>query len=171
MSGSVCESTACLLQLGIAGDGSSPFPAPKTTSMRNTFNLATRVSGSRVALIAVTLIVLPSFTLSGRDRLTASGVELSAPVGVDEAAAQAVGVAPVRAAAPAVATLSPANWNQTTLGSVDPKVFELALSATRCAVKSGAVENPATLTVIDYSKPSTEHPPLGLRPAQSRADV
>jgi L,D-transpeptidase-like protein len=123
--------------------------------MRNTSNLATRLSGSRVALIAVSLIVLPSFTISGRDRLTASGVDFSTPVGVDEAAAEAVGVAPERAAAPAVATTSPANWNQTTLGSVDPKVFALALSATHCAVKSGAVENPATLTVIDYSKPST----------------
>ena len=33
---------------------------------------------------------------------------------------------------------------------------ELALAATRCAAKSGAVDHPSTLTVIDYSKPSTE---------------
>jgi hypothetical protein len=123
--------------------------------MQNTFKLATRVSASRIALLVVTLIVLPSFTFSGGDRLTASGAERSTPVGAAAASAQAVGVAPERAAVPAVATLSPANWDQTTLGSVDPEVFELALSATRCAVKSGAVASPATLTVIDYSKPST----------------
>ena len=32
----------------------------------------------------------------------------------------------------------------------------MALNAASCAVKTGAVEAPATLTVIDYSKPSTE---------------
>jgi hypothetical protein len=35
-------------------------------------------------------------------------------------------------------------------------VFELALGASRCAIKNGAVDKPSTLTVIDYSKPSTE---------------
>jgi hypothetical protein len=123
--------------------------------MRNTFNRATGVSVSRVALMAVTLTVLPSLTISARDRVTASDADRSAPVGANTALARAVEAAPSRAAGPAVATLSPGNWNQTTLGSVDPKVFELALGATRCAVKSGAVHNPATLTVIDYSKPST----------------
>ena len=32
----------------------------------------------------------------------------------------------------------------------------MALSAAKCAVRSGAVADPATLTVIDYSRPSTE---------------
>jgi hypothetical protein len=35
-------------------------------------------------------------------------------------------------------------------------VFDLALGAASCAVKSGAVKEPSTLTVIDYSKPSSE---------------
>jgi L,D-transpeptidase catalytic domain len=47
-------------------------------------------------------------------------------------------------------------WSSTTLGSLDPEVFDLAMRATTCAVKSGDVPNPSTLTVIDYSKPSTE---------------
>ena len=35
-------------------------------------------------------------------------------------------------------------------------VVEMAFGAASCAVRAGAVSNPETLTVIDYSKPSTE---------------
>jgi hypothetical protein len=41
------------------------------------------------------------------------------------------------------------------LGSIDTDVFDLALGAASCAVRTGAVERPRTLTVIDYSKAST----------------
>jgi hypothetical protein len=47
-------------------------------------------------------------------------------------------------------------WASGSLGMIDPRVFALALSAARCAVSSGAIEDPSTLTVIDYSKPSTD---------------
>ena len=45
--------------------------------------------------------------------------------------------------------------------AVDPRpvstdVLELAFNAASCAVRAGSVQAPATLTVIDYSKPSTE---------------
>lgn len=39
---------------------------------------------------------------------------------------------------------------------ISTDVLELAFSAASCAVRAGDVEAPATLTVIDYSKPSTE---------------
>lgn len=42
------------------------------------------------------------------------------------------------------------------LGTIETEVFDLALGAASCAVKSGVVKNPPTLTVIDYSKPSSE---------------
>jgi hypothetical protein len=42
------------------------------------------------------------------------------------------------------------------IGGIETDVFEMALGAASCAVKSGAVSAPQTLTVIDYSKPSTE---------------
>jgi hypothetical protein len=42
------------------------------------------------------------------------------------------------------------------LGSLDPHVFNLALNAAGCAVRAGKIETPATLTVIDYSRPSTQ---------------
>jgi hypothetical protein len=56
---------------------------------------------------------------------------------------------------PAVPVKSSA-WARESLGAIDPHVFDLALGAARCAVRSGAIDEPATLTVIDYSKPSSE---------------
>jgi hypothetical protein len=60
--------------------------------------------------------------------------------------------APVRSKA-ATATSA---WRETARGTIDPRVFHLALGAVQCAVRSGAVAAPSTLTVIDYSKPSSE---------------
>ena len=48
------------------------------------------------------------------------------------------------------------NWNHASLGAIDRHVFDLALGAASCAVQSGAVPDPSTLTVIDYSKSSAE---------------
>ena len=48
------------------------------------------------------------------------------------------------------------SWPGAARGTVDARVFALALGAARCAVRSGAVPAPRTLTIIDYSKPSTE---------------
>ena len=64
-------------------------------------------------------------------------------------------MAVVRADATPVAAHA-SEWSAATLSSLDPDVFDLAMRATTCAVKSGDVANPSTLTVIDYSKPSTE---------------
>lgn len=52
--------------------------------------------------------------------------------------------------------LSRNDFDASALGSIESNVFDLALGAASCAVKSGAVGNPSTLTVIDYSKPSSE---------------
>lgn len=62
--------------------------------------------------------------------------------------------------APAI-TASSANFalvdfERAEVGSIELDVFDLALGAANCAVRSGAVERPRTLTVIDYSRPSTE---------------
>jgi hypothetical protein len=40
--------------------------------------------------------------------------------------------------------------------TIEPKVLRLALQATTCATQQGVVERPPTLTVIDYSRPSTK---------------
>ena len=56
----------------------------------------------------------------------------------------------------AAATVETSAWSHESLGTIDPRVFDLALGAARCAMRSGAIADPSTLTVIDYSKPSTE---------------
>jgi hypothetical protein len=61
-----------------------------------------------------------------------------------------------RAPRPASGAFAASTWNQASLGAIDRHVFDLALGAANCAVQSGAVAHPSTLTVIDYSKASAE---------------
>lgn len=42
------------------------------------------------------------------------------------------------------------------IGSLDRSVLDLALGAAMCAIRSGDVKAPRTLTVIDYSRPSSQ---------------
>lgn len=48
---------------------------------------------------------------------------------------------------------SRAGW--ASIGAVNAEVFEMALGAASCADRAGDVSTPRTLTVIDYSRPST----------------
>ena len=48
------------------------------------------------------------------------------------------------------------DFDATAIGNIEMDVFDMALNAASCAVKTGAVDAPGTLTVIDYSKPSSE---------------
>jgi hypothetical protein len=64
------------------------------------------------------------------------------------------GASTAREMAPAPVAASA--WPSASLGAIDPHVFKLALGAAGCAVRSGAIEDPSTLTVIDYSRPSTD---------------
>lgn len=52
-------------------------------------------------------------------------------------------------------SLSAKHWTGDTLGDIRRDVFEMALSAAQCALRSGDVKDLQTLTVIDYSRPST----------------
>lgn len=54
------------------------------------------------------------------------------------------------------ASFARADFDPTAIGGIETDVFEMALDAASCAVRSGVVGAPETLTVIDYSKPSTE---------------
>jgi hypothetical protein len=47
-------------------------------------------------------------------------------------------------------------WSEEAIGNIDDRVLALALGAGRCAATNGLAEDPRTLTIIDYSKPSTE---------------
>jgi hypothetical protein len=80
----------------------------------------------------------------------------SSAAGNTTAAAVSAGTAAAKSTASASATFSRENFSSEELGSIDTDVFDLAMNAASCAVKSGAVGQPRTLTVIDYSLPSTE---------------
>jgi len=80
---------------------------------------------------------------------------LLAPRSIDAASSAARNTAAVTVDT-ATASFSRESFSSEELGTIDTGVFDLALSAASCAVKSGAVGQPRTLTVIDYSKPSSE---------------
>ena len=120
--------------------------------MNHRFNSAIGVPVARVGILAVALVMLPSFTLLARNDSAAPAVEITSTAHA-ESTATAITSASASAAATTAYVLS--GWEDATLGGIDPKVFELALGAARCAVRSGAVRAPRTLTIIDYSKPST----------------
>ncbi len=68
----------------------------------------------------------------------------------------AFALAPTNASADSSVTFSRTGFDATAIGNIEIDVFEMALNAASCAVKSGAANAPSTLTVIDYSKPSSE---------------
>jgi L,D-transpeptidase-like protein len=106
--------------------------------------ISTRALFVRVTLISVALALLATGTLDARG--TSAAVKPSLPLRPGKPdTSNAVAKMAARAA-----------WNSSSLGTIDTTVFGLALSAAKCAVRSGAVADPSTLTVIDYSKPSTE---------------
>ena len=65
-----------------------------------------------------------------------------------------VATAPVARAGGSDLTVTRADF--ASIGRLSPAVFDLAIGASACAIRSGAAELPSTLTVIDYSLPSTE---------------
>jgi hypothetical protein len=64
--------------------------------------------------------------------------------------------------------LTMAAWSDTRATRIDRDVLALALSASRCAIATRVVDVPTTLTIIDYSKPSTE-PRLWVLDLRTRA--
>jgi L,D-transpeptidase catalytic domain len=91
-------------------------------------NSGIRAPFLRALLLLTTLVVAPSAPTSAVDRLRALPAASASPSG------------------PAL---------RLSTGTIDANVFGLAFGAASCAVHAGAVTNPSTLTIIDYSKPST----------------
>ena len=96
----------------------------------------------RVTLVIVALALWATGTLDARGKTAAGAGTVRLKPNTANVAAKPAAVG--------------AAWNSSSLGTIDTNVFGLALSAAKCAVRSGAVADPSTLTVIDYSKPSTE---------------
>ena len=93
-----------------------------------------RATCLRLLPILVSLIVLPSGTAGAREKSDVSR----------------------RAALPAPSASTLAEWDRAAVGSIDSHVLELALQASGCAMRQGLAPHASTLTVIDYSRPSTE---------------
>jgi hypothetical protein len=80
--------------------------------------------------------------------LSLAALPYSAPVHAGPAEAVRSARAAVRASA-AISRLTP-------FSGLAPEVLKLATGAVRCAMDTGSLAPPRTLTVIDYSRPSTE---------------
>ena len=106
--------------------------------MLNILRGATRVATVRLA-IATLVFTLPSFSASG------TPVEVPTSADTVEVAAAAAG-----------SSLDAAAWSAPVRGGIDPALFALALEAAAQAITRGDAADPRTLTVIDFSKPSTQ---------------
>lgn len=56
----------------------------------------------------------------------------------------------------AVSAFAVTAWDDASLGGINPHVFAAALEAAASAVEKGFTNDPSTLTVIDFTRPSTE---------------
>ena len=115
----------------------------------NSNRLNTPVSLARLILaVAVLAVIGPAVT--DRPASARSTVE---PRAVEAASAVEVAVVPLRS--PTSSAFDVASWAGAELGGVEADVLSLALQAASAAVERGDARNPATLTVIDFSRPST----------------
>src|SRR3954470_23388993 len=110
--------------------------------MLNRFHLGTRVA-------VVCLVGLTAGLSAPRLAASSSAAELAST-----AADAAAPVAGSTAATPMMAEFDPASWVAAPAG-LNPEVFALALRAAAHAVERGDATGPSTLTVIDFSQPST----------------
>jgi hypothetical protein len=107
--------------------------------MLNTLRAATRVATFRFAM-APAVFALVASAAAGRT-VEATG---------------AASAATRKAGSTLGASLDPASWTAPVRGGIDPALFALALEAANHAVARGAASDPGTLTVIDFSRPSTQ---------------
>src|SRR6266446_3706840 len=112
--------------------------------------IGTRALFLRVTPIIVALALARSGTLDAREKTAVSSPPPVVGSGFSRIAL------PKNGPRDGFKTAAGGGWNSSSLGTIDAGLFGLALGAAKCAVRSGAVTSPSTLTVIDYSKPSTE---------------
>ena len=112
---------------------------------------------SRVAISAVAfaaaVFAVPTVAMSDRSALPGAESVLPATSSVAVEKLAPVAAAVVEATAASIFTAEA--WQDVTLGGIDPKLFAMALNAAASAVATGDAAEPRTLTVIDFSKPST----------------
>lgn len=107
-----------------------------------------RVSPVRTVVFASLLALVPSALATATTRSTANNAASTRAVTANSSAASAATKNSV--------SFSVAEFEAASRGSIEENVLDLALDAASCAVQSGTVNNPRTLTVIDYSRPSSQ---------------
>jgi hypothetical protein len=125
--------------------GTSAAVFPKQKMKLSTTRLDTRVAIFRL-IVMLAVIALPSMPWTDRSA--------SAAVPIREVATPAVGTSGSATVEVDRSVFDAAAWDPAAIGSVDREVFELALHAAAVAVERGDATDPATLTVIDFSKTS-----------------
>ena len=110
--------------------------------MQLNIKLATRVPVSRLVLAAAIVAVPATASL---DRMAAAEVKPS------DVTAETV----IETSSEASSVFDATAWAEARIGAVNTQVFALALQAAATAVERGDAE-PSTLTVIDFSRPSTQ---------------
>jgi L,D-transpeptidase-like protein len=106
---------------------------------------AARVPGAGLSAALAVSAVMASAFVSGTAAAEAPDLAVVATSGVET----------VEAAASSSTVFDAAAWQDVAIGSVKPDLFAMALQAAATAVARGDVDNPGTLTVIDFSQPST----------------
>ena len=112
-------------------------------------SLAIRVTISN-AVFAIALFGLPSVAESDRTVAASAPAEVATPSDVLLPAERVVTAEP-----DPVSVFDQATWQDVAVGNINPKVFGIALEAAAAAVERGDAVNPGTLTIIDFSNPST----------------
>lgn len=123
----------------------------------NTTGLDIRVAAFRLVLTLFCLGIAAGSGSAGAESRVGVTTAISGGTGTDTADLEsAVAGLSVHAdgASSRAAAFDAAGWVDTDLGSVERNVFELALHAAAVAVERGDVEDPPTLTVIDFSQAS-----------------
>ena len=123
----------------------------------NTTSLGIRVATLRLILTLLCMGAAAGSGSAGVESVTARMTAIAA--GTDTGAARletpAAGVGTDAPAANSrAAAFDAAEWVDMDLGSVERSVFELALHAAAVAIERGDVEDPSTLTIIDFSQAS-----------------
>ena len=109
------------------------------------------MNGRVASLLVGTVVCLVGASFEGVFASPAAGVP-SVPVAATNSAVKTTATAPARRAIPATLV----NVTTVQASGISADVFQLAINAVSCGIKAGDIERPRTLTVIDYSLPSTE---------------
>lgn len=135
-------------------------------------NVSLRVSFGRLGLAVLlgAAIGLPAVVRGAASPVSPLSERPVIETAASKAATSTTASTAGRAKRAAAAAYDAASWPEAAVRGIDDQVLSLALGAARCATSRGSVIDPVTLTIIDYSRPSTE-PRLWVLDLNTRALV